>query len=419
MSQRKDVGAASAASNSEKSIPDEDANGAAKSAPKNIFIPPRWGDTPPPPPVSWVVDGLFQRQTVNAIVGDPGVGKTRMAAHVAASSVTGQEFLNRSTRKTAVVFVNFDDSEILPRLWVRRALKARGYSLEYDKLPIYYFRPSKSNAERGAGLEDQSVQEELRGWLIGAIADFGDDFDILIIVDTFASAFSSTEANSGLEVGKAYAILHKLVQEFESLTVIVIDHTPKPKDGQRHSASASGSHQKKAKVRTEHILSAEDQRSEEEMRIRWKATKMNAAQKPAPFSVRFALDEDADTDTLEPVAPPRDSGKPKHDAAHEFMLGQLQQHAGKAIPQKNLVQAATSTLAISERTVKDALKDLQGHPQVEVGPSPLQGPGGPQALTWVEAMSEDVVEASDTLGNTIDAAPAASIDAHQGQDWTN
>jgi hypothetical protein len=385
---------------------------ATSSAPNEGFVPPRWAETPAPPPVSWLVDGLFQLRTVNSLVGEPGVGKTRMAAHVAVSVAAGEFFLGRRTTPAAVLYLNFDDGEILPRQWTVRA--ARGLGCSTHDLPLYYWEP-KNGVQKSRGLEDRQVLDDVRTWINGLLATAGED-EVLLVVDTFESAFLTKDSNSTNDVLEAYGILHGLIEDFKNLTVLVIDHTPKSKFPQNENLSASGSQQKKARVRTEHILSVENSGADSSDSITWKVSKMNAASKPTPFSVKRALDESIDADYLEAAEPRRFTGKPQQDSAYQFALAQLKQADG-GVYLRELLEMTVSTLRISERTVKDALKELQQHPQVSTETLPDRG--NPKILTWANEAIDTPTEGIESSGAASDATPVASNGLPQARCFTN
>jgi RecA-family ATPase len=101
----------------------------------------RWGQTNEPPQLEWLVDQLIQKNALNTIAGEPGVGKTRMAAHIAVRVATGEPFLSHKVTQGPVLYLDFDDNETLPRNWVERV--ANGINAKFDDLPLYYWTPSQ------------------------------------------------------------------------------------------------------------------------------------------------------------------------------------------------------------------------------------------------------------------------------------
>ena len=126
---------------------------------------------------------------VNALAGEPGVGKTRMVSHLAASVASGHDFLDRQVLHGPVLYLNFDDGQILPRMWVTRS--ASGLGFKFNDLPLFYFDPSENTdttAKISDGLLNADVFNEVIMWLEG-IRDITGSYPALIIIDTFESAF--------------------------------------------------------------------------------------------------------------------------------------------------------------------------------------------------------------------------------------
>ena len=382
-------GASSDAPNQPTPVPDEDSFGAGNTAPKELFNPPRWGETAPPEDVRWLIQELIQLRTVNSIAGDPGVGKTRVAIQMAAAVATGTDFAGRWTTPAAALYLNFDDSATLPRFWVERAARGRGHNLTH--LPLYYYDPVVNGAKEGEPLENPEILEDVRRWIVRVLEESGMS-ELVLIVDTFESAFPRKDSNTGNDVLQAYKILHDLIREFPNLTIVVIDHTGKSKDLNGESSSASGSQQKKARVRTEHVLSEKPTENTDHKILSWKVTKVNAARKPPPFGVRFVLDETAETDILEAISLDGLAGTTQQYAVHQHVYARLRHAVGTEIRQKDLQDEAVRMNLAGERTVKEVLKNLEGHPNIAARDLPERGK--PKALRWVEPNANDCTEES-------------------------
>jgi KaiC/GvpD/RAD55 family RecA-like ATPase len=56
----------------------------------------------------WTVEGLFQAQTVNLLVGDSGIGKTPLMVQLGVAVASGTPFLGRRTRRGSVLYADFE-----------------------------------------------------------------------------------------------------------------------------------------------------------------------------------------------------------------------------------------------------------------------------------------------------------------------
>src|SRR3989304_3432927 len=90
-----------------------------------VFITPSLG-LKPPPPVEWVVEGLFSRPSINLLVGDPGSKKTVLALDLAACVALGKPWLGKPVVQSPITYV---DEELGMQRFLGRAnaaLQAHG-----------------------------------------------------------------------------------------------------------------------------------------------------------------------------------------------------------------------------------------------------------------------------------------------------
>lgn len=336
-----------------------------------------WGTRPLPRPVEWVVEGLVQRDTVNVLAGEPGVGKTSIVMGLAAAVARGRSFLERDVIQGPVLIINFDDlSESLPRQFASMAAHGVGSSLQ--ELGIYYWQPDNEAEMPAGGLESGAVLAELH-WQASMIKP------VLIVIDSFAAAFASRNGNSAEDVMAAWKVIHGLkVAAGSNPAVLVVDHTPKPQAGDSERRGVAGSQQKHARARTVHLLSFLKQEAGGD-ELQWHVFKSNASRSRYSFSVRRRLDLEASLlefelgEDLEPVT--------LEGRALRVALEKLQEHPDQVIPRTELLAYVMEEARASEKTVRNALEGVafKDHPNVQR--VKLAGQGNRVAYQWVEAGS--------------------------------
>jgi hypothetical protein len=336
----------------------------------------RWGETVKPPEVEWLVDQLILKGALNTIAGEPGVGKTRMAIHIAGNVVTGSSFAGHATAKGPVVYLDFDDNETLPRTWMERV--ANGLGVNFSDLPIYYWSlPSKADSSKG--LLNEATFDSVVQYLKGIEEGNGEPVS-LIVVDTFESAFPSIDSNNKA-VLECYARLQDLRNVAPGATVLVIDHTPKPGPNDVGNRGVSGNQQKKAKVRTQHLIYAEPAVPGATFDVvRWVVDKNNAAAKLAPFAIRREYDRVRNADYISADVLPRSTPSHRADEAFNFALNVVRSKAGDPIARKELRTLTLENTSVGERTIDDALGLLQKDERVEVEAQPTKG--APLTFRW-------------------------------------
>ena len=215
---------------------------AARTAPKpRASRVKRWGNTAKPANPEWIINQLILKGAVNNVAGEPGVGKTRMAAHLAAHIVVGEPFLGRKVRQGPVLYLNFDDSEVLPRMWTERAI--RGLDKELSDVPLFYWEIDEEDSnkvKKAKGLLDSSVFNHVSDWIAG-IKDVEGSHPILIVVDTFETAFPGADSNNTNAVLAAYEKLNQLQEAAGDAAILLIDHTPKRVTNESSDRGVSGS----------------------------------------------------------------------------------------------------------------------------------------------------------------------------------
>ena len=171
----------------------------------------------------YLVEGFFERGTVNVLTGDTGTAKSFCALDLAVAVVTGRDTWVgrriRSNHKRAVVV----DEENPARL-VRSRARALGLTVESESRLRYFHRLGVQ-----LGAEGTDWTEWLRHELRNAPAD-------LLAIDTGIAA-TAPEVNDNDQVAALYVNhLRPIASEFD-LAIVLLLHEKKPQAGVRTNRS--------------------------------------------------------------------------------------------------------------------------------------------------------------------------------------
>ena len=164
-----------------------------------------------PDPV-WLIDGILTEQSLAALYGSSGDGKTFVGIHLGYCVATGQPFAGRAVQRGAVVYVYAEGG---PSLKFRlRALKQeRGISLS-EECDVYFVREAVNLVDSSDGLNQIVAAIENKG--IGAVS--------LVIIDTLAACFGTGDENSTQDMNIFTNICSQLRHQLGA-TVLVVHHT--------------------------------------------------------------------------------------------------------------------------------------------------------------------------------------------------
>lgn len=347
-----------------------------------------WGSTPEPAPIEFVVDNMFPGDANTYIAGEGGVGKTWLAADLAVSVATGEDFLQRSTRKGPVLIINFDDTESLPRRFAERTACARGYA--FKGLPISYWEPDSSKPHPKAGLFDSEVYEKLSSLT-------KHHKPRLIIIDSFVSALPLVNGNLAHAVVDAHEKLRAMRSLSPGCCLVILDHTPKSKKG-----GASGSMQKGARVRAGHVVTriGSDKVGGDDM-LRWHFHKINGAPPQRDFAI--LREQDETTARLTACDLPEQGNAPKAERVLETALRLVQTAGDDGIARTDLIKEVIAVTQIGKRTIEEVVNvEVRPHPNVLEYAIP--GRGNPKGYRWQDPPDEDEVVQPDKPAQ-MEAAP--------------
>ncbi|HEY3373736.1 MAG TPA: AAA family ATPase [Candidatus Aquicultor sp.] len=182
----------------------------------------RLRDIDEPAPMEFIVEDFVPENYPTMFYGDGGQGKSYLILCLGSCVAEGKEFLDKSTKKGNVLYVDFELDEAEQ---ARRAFKvARGLGLERPPEGLFYFSPVS---------QDKAVKD------IGAIIDelvvLIAEHDIkLTIIDSFGAAVAG-DPESARDVTGLFRNLRRLG------TTIILDHQSKASADKYKDKTAFGS----------------------------------------------------------------------------------------------------------------------------------------------------------------------------------
>ena len=164
-------------------------------------------------PSEFLIDGLIETDSLGLIFGDPGCGKSFIAADIALSVATGEPFHGRATKRGAVFFIAGEGHSGLARrfhAWAKH--RERGL----DGVPMF-----KSN--RAAQFLDAASAQAVADAVDALVSAHG--VPRLIVVDTLARNFGPGDENSTSEMGAFVAAMDDLRGRHPGCVVLIVHHS--------------------------------------------------------------------------------------------------------------------------------------------------------------------------------------------------
>ena len=257
-----------------------------RTAPAFTFV--AVGDLEARPP-AFLIDGLMETDTLGLIFGDPGCGKSFIAADMALSVATGEPFHGRPTKQGPVFFIAGEGHSGLARrfqAWARH----RGRGL--DGVPMF-----KSN--RAAQFLDAASAQAVADAVDALVSAHG--VPRLIVVDTLARNFGPGDENSTSEMSAFVAAMDELRGRHPGCVVLIVHHS-----GHGDKQRARGAMALKG------ALDFECRAEMDDATICVTVTKMKDAPDPAPMAFRLQgvpLDDGASSAVLVSTVAPSGAGK--------------------------------------------------------------------------------------------------------------
>lgn len=165
-------------------------------------------------PVSWLVRGYVEADSLALVYGEPGHGKSFLAIDLAASVASGTPWHGAETKPGAVFYIAGEGHNGLARRFKGWEI-SRGASLA--GVPLFV-------SQRAAPLDDKASAVEVLRTVDTLAAETG-QAPALIVVDTLARCFGGDE-NSATDTGAFVANLDALRHRWRA-TVLVVHHSGK------------------------------------------------------------------------------------------------------------------------------------------------------------------------------------------------
>ena len=316
-------------------------------------------------PLSWLVDGLILQGYINTIASLPGEGKTALLTGLAWQATRSDgEFLQRRVAHGVTLYVDFDapgDGRTV-RYWLD---KHRQVFSDGDLDKIVVLEPDLDTYGLAVTELEQltKVAKETKAKLI--------------LIDSFSSAFPSTDPIKLVQVQGPLWHLRRLAHE-TGAAVVIADHLPKPISGEKAGARGIiGSVAKSAQARAVHILSRVPLNNVQGRNVlRWDTTKMSYSSRPKPFGVELRFDKD--TVSINVVGLPEGQGETRTERAIRAMQNHLETYRGSVITHQELFNIAMQEGNLRRRASIDAIQLLKERYGEELVTTFLPGRGKPQ-----------------------------------------
>jgi hypothetical protein len=169
-------------------------------------------------PTKWLVEGIFERVSVNMIVGGSGCGKSFLVLDLMYKVALGEDWFGVQTEQIHSAYIALEGGGSM-----RERVLAYGdapYGVDIIRAP---FNLSKSEDV------DEFIRQRKAKQRTGG----------LVVIDTFAQATAGSNENDTGEMTLVLAAARKIMRELQAC-VIVIHHTRKDGEGYRGSSALRG-----------------------------------------------------------------------------------------------------------------------------------------------------------------------------------
>lgn len=212
----------------------------------------------------YIVEDLFETETMGLIFGDPGCGKSFLAVDIALSVATGTAFHGRAVRKGPVFFIAGEGHNGLAR---------RFHAWAHDRgVPLLDVPLFKS--ERAAQFLDADSAKSVTNAVANLAAQHG--LPALIIVDTLARNFGAGDENNTKDMSEFVVAIDALKARFLGCSVLIVHHS-----GHAEKQRARGSMALKGALDSEYRVEKDG------VELTLRNTKMKDADKPDDLFFRF------------------------------------------------------------------------------------------------------------------------------------
>ena len=215
-------------------------------------------------PPQYIIDELFETETLGVIFGEPGCGKSFLAVDIALSVASGTPFHNYKVKQGSVFFIAGEGHNGLAR---RFAAWSKARDVPLSGVPLF-------KSERAAQFLDGKSAKAVGDAVAAMAKQYGSP--ALIIIDTLARNFGAGDENNTRDMSEFIAAIDDLKARFIDCSVLIIHHT-----GHAEKQRARGATALKGALDTEYRV----EMSGTQMTL--KNTKMKDAEPPKDLFLRF------------------------------------------------------------------------------------------------------------------------------------
>lgn len=212
----------------------------------------------------YLIADLIETETLGLLFGDPGCGKSFVAADLGLSIATGTPFHGRAVLQGAVFLIAGEGHNGLTRRFAAWA-KHKGVSIK--GAPLFMSNRPAQFLDAGSAA---SVAEAVHG----LAAQHGNP--ALIVIDTLARNYGPGDENSTSDMGAFVAAVDDLKAQFPGCAVVIVHHS-----GHGDKQRARGAMALKGAVDCEYRV------EKSEGVIRLTNTKMKDAEPPKPLAFKL------------------------------------------------------------------------------------------------------------------------------------
>jgi len=230
-------------------------------------------------PPEFLIDELFETETLGLLFGDPGCGKSFLAVDIGLSVATGMPFHGRSVKKGPVFFIAGEGHNGLVR---RFAAWAKYRDISIENAPLF-------KSTRAAQFLDAESAKSVADAVNKLAGTYG--HPALIIIDTLARNFGPGDENSTSDMSAFVAAIDELKAGFPGCAVLIVHHSGHAEKGRARGAMA-----------LKGALDSEYRADMNQSRITLACTKMKDAEPPRALAFAFKpieLDGGASSAVLE------------------------------------------------------------------------------------------------------------------------
>lgn len=162
----------------------------------------------------FVIDRLLETESLAAVFGRPGSGKSFVAIDMAASVASGTPYHGRAVMQGPVIYIAGEGHNGLKR---RLTAWERHHGVSLSNAPLHF-------SKRATNLPDPEVADAVMA-AIESVAQAEGKPPRLVIIDTLARNFGGGDENSTRDMSLFVAGVDTIKNRFPGCTVLLVHHT--------------------------------------------------------------------------------------------------------------------------------------------------------------------------------------------------